>query len=108
MFTTEMAGQRLNMEVELIDDIFLKLNVDRQMLSTSLTSLNEVALIKYLDKYIVNISEEGLSSTIKNHKTLKEIILALTCKSGSIYNLEPIWIIFMIVMYKEPKCHYAH
>ena len=101
MFTTEMASKRLHMDVELIEDICFRLNIENQIFN--LKSLNETSLHKYLDRYAVNISKEGLSRIIERCKTLKEIILSLTCKSGSVLNLEPIWIIFKIVMYEIPK-----
>ena len=99
MFTNKTASERLNIGEELIDDILLNLNIENQIFD--IKTLDETALVNYLERYISGITETSLRKIIEENNTLKGLILSLTCKSGSLLNLEPIWIILKIIKYNN-------
>ncbi len=100
MLTSSNASRRLGLTAKAIDSIFEKNGISDKALFGEFTETDLESLMNYINVYVVKISLKTLKKLISEHLTIKELILAIACLSGDGKNIEVIWIVFKIVIYK--------
>lgn len=103
MINCDNASDRLKTSPEMIRKRLEKLGVDEHMRRYDLTRREERRLVKYLNQYIVKLTINDLERLQQEHIYMREILLRLTCLSGHIENMEPIWIILKIIKNEDQQ-----
>ncbi len=104
MINSSNASRRLGLSPEIIDSIFNKNGISDTTLFGEFSNKDIESLQKYLTLFMLKIDTVELRRLIIEHPTVKELILALACISGDGQNIEAIWIVFKIVIYKVETC----
>lgn len=103
MINCKNASERLKTSPEMLKKRFEKLGVNENMKRHDLSVEEEIELVKYLNQYIVKFTVDDLERLQNEHLYMHEVLLRLTCLSGNIDNMEPIWIILKIVKNKDQQ-----
>lgn len=97
MINCKNASRRLKSTSNQLDAIFTKLGIDENMPKENLTRSEKQKVVRYLNTFIVEFSIMKYDELDARYSTMREMVLALTCLSGDVKNLEPIVIIMKIV-----------
>lgn len=98
MINCKNASKRLKVEEKDLENAVNRLGLPKDMVKLKLSILEARRLVKYLSVFIPGFTDQKYETIFNRYDTMKEIILAITCYSGDIRNLEPIWITFKILM----------
>lgn len=97
MINCQNSSKRLKVTREELEGVLKRLGIYEEIPKLELTLFETKKLLKYLQVFIPQLTQGKYDEIDSRYSTMREIILAITCFSDDVKNLEAIWITFKIM-----------